>query len=80
MTEDIDAFLTLAERHAVSLEMLRQCLVPLKGTEVYMTELQLQTYVRLRKTVEDHDRMLRARAMSFSCPSVLRGGAIPSGQ
>lgn len=69
MTEDIDALLTLAERHVLSLEVLRQCLVPLKGTEVYMTELQWRTYTRLRAIIEDHDRTLRQRAMAFTRPS-----------
>ena len=62
MTEEIAALLTLAERNTVTLEVLRQCLTPLKGTEIYMTEFQLQTYARLRKIIEDHDQELCRRA------------------
>lgn len=68
MTEEIEAFLALAERHTVSIETLRQCLSPLKSAESYMTNLQWQTYIRLRNIVEDHDRVLREGAMFFTCP------------
>lgn len=68
MTEEIAAVLTLAEKHASSVEMLRQCLSPLKSAEAYMTELQWRTYARLRKIVEDHDRVKRDRAMLLTHP------------
>lgn len=71
MTEEIAAVLALAEKHASSVEALRQCLSPLKSAEAYMTELQWQTYARLRKILEDHDRVLRERAMSFTHPPPL---------
>ncbi len=66
MTEELRAILAIAERHGASIETLRQCLSPLKSAEAYMTELQWRTYARLRKMVEDHDRALRERAMSFT--------------
>lgn len=68
MTEEIEAFLALADRHTVSIERLRQCLSPLKSAEAYMTDLQWQTYVRLRKILADHDRVLRERVMFFTHP------------
>lgn len=71
MTEEIEALLALAERHAASIETLRRCLSPLKSAEAYMTELQWQIYARLRKTIEDHDRTLRQRAMAFTRPPPL---------
>ncbi|OGJ57426.1 hypothetical protein A3H22_02475 [Candidatus Peribacteria bacterium RIFCSPLOWO2_12_FULL_55_15] len=71
MTEEIGAILALAERHSASIETLRQCLSPLKSAEAYMTELQWRTYARLRKIAENHDRVLRERAMSFTRPPPL---------
>lgn len=66
MTEDIVAFLALAEQHQSSIEILRQCLLPLKSAGEYMTELQWQTYARLRKIIENHDRALRESAIRRS--------------
>jgi len=71
MTEEIEAILSLAERHSASIETLRQCLSPLKSAEAYMTGLQWRTYARLRKIIEDHDRALRERAMFFMRPPPL---------
>lgn len=62
MTEELAAILTLAEKHASSVETLRQCLSPLRSAEMYMTELQWRAYARLRKIVEEHDREVRERA------------------
>lgn len=68
MTEEIAAVLALAERHASSVETLRQCLSPLKSAEAYMTELQWRVYARLRKIIEDHDRAICDRAMLLTHP------------
>lgn len=68
MTEEIEALLGLAERHASSVAILRRCLSPLKSAEAYMTELQWQMYARLRHIIEAHDQALRERAMQLRRP------------
>jgi hypothetical protein len=71
MTEELEALFFLAERHLHSVETLRDILCALHSGEDYMTLQQRCTYASLRRIIEDHDRVLRERAMSFTRPSPL---------
>lgn len=59
MTEELDVLFSLAERHCDSVETLRKVLRVIKTGEDYLTLQQWQTYVYLRKIIENHDRVMR---------------------